>query len=179
MSKSNMELLESKLTNLIDTSDIKAVAHRFARGLDRCDRLLIESCFHPDGTDNHGFFKGSASEFCDWVMEELKKYQTTQHIISTQNVEINGQSAVCESYFMAFHLVSTPEGAKEVIAAGRYVDSMDKRDNVWKITHRQCIFDWNRIVPESPLPKLDPDPRTTGYLYPDDMSYNIFSKLVE
>lgn len=171
--------MNQQLTSLLDKEEIRAIPHRFARGLDRCDRSLIESCFHEDGYDDHGFFKGSAPEFCDWVMEELKKYDASQHIISTQNVELDGSSAVCESYFLAFHLVPTPDGTKEVIAAGRYVDAMQKRDGEWKISHRTCIFDWNRITDESPLPAPDPDPRFTGARYPEDTSYKIFSELLK
>jgi hypothetical protein len=171
--------INAKLTNLLDREEIKAIPHRFARGLDRCDRDIIESCFHEDGSDDHGFFKGSATEFCDWVMDELKKYLASQHIISTQNIELSGLSAVCESYFLAFHLVATPDGNKEAIAAGRYVDEMEKRDDVWKISHRTCIFDWNRITDESPLPAPDPDTRYTGKKYLEDDSYQIFSKLLK
>ena len=120
------EKLEQKLIGVLDMQEVKAVAHRFARGLDRCDRQIIESCFHKDGMDDHGFFKGSATEFCDWVMKELEKFTISQHLITTQNAEINGNSAMCESYFYAYHLMSTPNGDKDVIAAGRYLDTMEK-----------------------------------------------------
>ncbi|MGB1867834.1 MAG: hypothetical protein ACPHLL_00980, partial [Porticoccaceae bacterium] len=62
---------DKKIAEMLDMQEVKSIAHRFARGLDRCDRQIIESCFHEDGMDDHGFFKGSAAEFCDWVMKEL------------------------------------------------------------------------------------------------------------
>ena len=165
----------AKLEALLDREEVKSIPHRFARGLDRCDRALIESCFHPDGIDDHGFFKGNAEEFCDWVMEELKKYQASQHIIATQNVEVTGSKAVCESYFIAMHIVANPEGNKEIVVAGRYLDSMEKRDGTWAITLRRCVFDWNRMVDAAPLPARDPDPRQTGQRFPNDISYALFS----
>ena len=38
MSTSNSEQTNRKLVHLVDIQDIKAIPHRFARGLDRCDR---------------------------------------------------------------------------------------------------------------------------------------------
>lgn len=179
MTTQNSDDLNAKLTKMLDLNDIKEIPHRFARGLDRCDRSLIESCFHEDGIDDHGFFKGSASEFCDWVMEELKKYASSQHLVSTQNVELQGDSAVCESYFYAYHLVPTPDGHKDVVAAGRYLDTMEKRDGEWKITLRHAVFDWNKMTDSAPLPKRENDPRTLGANTPDDPSYHAFAGLLK
>ena len=173
----NAEKLEQKLIGVLDMQEVKAVAHRFARGLDRCDRQIIESCFHKDGMDDHGFFKGSATEFCDWVMKELEKLTISQHLITTQNAEINGNSAMCESYFYAYHLMSTPNGDKDVIAAGRYLDTMEKRDGEWKITLRQATFDWNKITDAAPLPAPENDPRTVGTNSKEDASYAAFANI--
>ena len=85
-------------------------------------------------------------------MNALKNYRATQHIISTQNAEISGSKAVCESYFFAHHLMDNDAGSLEIIASGRYVDAMEKREGVWKIKHRQAIFDWNRMAQEAPTP---------------------------
>lgn len=178
MSEMNLSEINAKLATMLDREEVKAIPHRFARGLDRCDRSLIESCFHPDGIDDHGLFKGNAKEFCDWVMVELKKYEASQHLIATQNVEVSGSKAACESYFIAVHIVPNPEGSKEVIVAGRYLDELEKRDGVWKLTHRRCVFDWNRLKDSSPLPTRDPEPRHLGKQFPDDDSYAMFSKIL-
>ena len=169
--------MNQKLTAMLDREEIKAVPHRFARGLDRSDRSLIESCFHADGIDDHGFFKGDAQAFCDWVIEELKKFDSTQHIIATQNVDISGSRALCESYFMAIHIVPNPDGDKELTVAGRYLDEMEKRDGEWKILMRRCVFDWNRMVDASPLPSRDPDPRYLGKRFPNDDSYTMLASI--
>ena len=178
MPELNSSEINAKLTAMLDREEVKDIPHRFARGLDRCDRTLIESCFHPEGVDDHGIFKGSAAEFCDWVMEELKKFNSTQHLITTQKVEISGSSAVCESYFISFHSVPTPNGSKEVIVAGRYIDVMEKHEENWKIKLRRCIFDWNRVADASPIPAPNPDPRHTGKNSAEDASYAMFAKLL-
>ena len=54
------DISQQRLADMLDEFEIKKVAHRFARGLDRADKELIQSCFHPDGTDDHGMFQGPA-----------------------------------------------------------------------------------------------------------------------
>lgn len=172
---------DAALLALIDEQAIKKVPHLFARGLDRMDRDLIKSCFHEDGTDDHGMFKGGAEEFCDWVFPQLENYDSTQHIISTQIVEVSGDKAVCESYFYARHAITMDGTPKELIAAGRYVDTMEKRNDVWKIAHRKAIFDWNRLVDDMAIParpEMDAV-MTYGEQGPGDASYAFFAALAD
>ena len=174
-----MDVSNERLGLMLDEYEIKKVAHKFARGLDRADKEIIQSCFHPDGTDDHGIFTGPASEFCDWVMEQLKNYRATQHIVSTQNAEINGNAAVCESYFFAHHLMDGPDGGLEIISSGRYIDALEKREGVWKIKHRQAVFDWSRVGPEaSPPPNPSSHLMTRGMKGEGDKSYEMFKGLL-
>ncbi len=40
---------------------------RSCRGVDRLDRELILSAYHPAAHDNHGSFAGPVEDFVDWV----------------------------------------------------------------------------------------------------------------
>lgn len=142
---------DHELQFLKDESAIRNIIHRFARGLDRCDRAIISSCFHDNATDDHGMFKGTAVEFCDWVMIELAKFERTQHHISNILVLTDGDTARSESYFLAYRSTSDSGGATSSIAAGRYLDSFERRKGDWKIAHRQAIYDWGWIGPASDL----------------------------
>ena len=132
-----------KMLNLISQNEITAVIYRLARGLDRRDKDLLASCFFPDSTDDHGLFEGSATDFCDWVIETLGNYERTQHLITNINIVIDGDKASTESYFFAHHVVAT-ETKLDVIAAGRYLDHFERRDGEWKIKHRKAVYDWSR-----------------------------------
>lgn len=169
------------LNFLIDEQKIKNVAHIFARGLDRMDRELIASCFHEDGTDDHGVFKGTVEEFCDWVFPQLENYDATQHLISTQIVDVKGHKAVCESYFYARHALKMDGRPKELIAAGRYIDSFEKRNGSWKILHRHAVFDWNRLVDDMAIPSRPEIDKvmTLGQQGKSDASYSAFAALLE
>lgn len=108
---------------------------QLARGIDRCDSEITRACFHPDATDDHGAFKGTAEEFIEWVMPLLRTMKRTQHIIGQCLVEIDGDMAAGESCFVAHHTIAPDDGDILMIAAGRYPDRFERRDNVWKISH--------------------------------------------
>ena len=109
-------------------------------------------------------------------MVQLKNFSNTQHIIASQSVELNGNKAVCESYFVAVHIVPNPDGDKELTVAGRYIDKVEKRDNEWKITLRTCVFDWDRMTDAMRSPA--PEGRYTGKQNKEDHSYALFQSIL-
>jgi len=120
------------------------LVYQLARGLDRCDEALLRSLFHPDATDDHGGFKGSASDFVGWALGALATMERTQHLIGNVLVEVNGDRAAGEAYFVANHDMRDADGREvRMIAAGRYLDRFERREGVWKIAHRHAIYDWN------------------------------------
>lgn len=170
----------AKMRELIAHREIEAVIYRLARGLDRRDKALLSSCFHPGATDDHALFKGDAAEFCDWVMEGLGNYERTQHFISNVSIVFDGNKAASECYFYAHHVVPGDDGNKDVIAAGRYLDRFEHRDGVWKIMHRKAVYDWSRVEEsksgwEAP-PMSEILPR--GMRGKDDLSYGFVKDLI-
>ncbi|WP_179045772.1 nuclear transport factor 2 family protein [Sphingobium lactosutens] len=120
------------------------LVYTLARGLDRCDRGMLLSVFHPDATDDHGGFKGSAAEFVDWVVELLPTMERTQHLIGNVLIDVAGDHAVGEACFMANHDMKNAQGQPiRMIAAGRYLDRFERREGLWKIAHRHAVYDWN------------------------------------
>ncbi len=123
---------------------------RLARALDRCDGPLLRSLFHPDATDDHGYFKGTAAEFADWVLPLLETMERTQHTISNVLVDVAGDRAVGEAYFVAYHDLAGAGGEPlRMTAAGRYLDRFERREGQWKFAHRAAVYDWNAVEPRS------------------------------
>src|SRR5687768_7203639 len=50
-------------------TEIHDTLMRYCRGVDRLDRDLILSAYHPGARDNHGSFDGPVEDFVDWVFE--------------------------------------------------------------------------------------------------------------
>jgi ketosteroid isomerase-like protein len=140
------EKTQRALQVLLDKQEIHEVLMRYCRGIDRCDAELLHSVYHPDATDDHGLFKGKAADFVPWALKSLGRDEGTSHYIANELIEVEGDVAYCESYFFAVHRRQNKDGTKaDLIFAGRYVDRFERREGLWKIAHRQVVFDRSRI----------------------------------
>jgi SnoaL-like domain len=150
-----------ELQAVIDRMAIMDCLTRYCRGVDRCDRELILSCYHPDAEDDHGEFVGSPTEFCDWVIGLHQRDQIlTQHCIGNHSCEIDGDEAHTETYYQ-FNARNLDESMW--IAGGRYIDRLEKRDGAWKIANRYCVVEWSGTINAGPIPYADiPDVHASG-----------------
>jgi hypothetical protein len=164
-----------RLAALLDKAECTELVHKVARAIDRRDAALLATLFHPDATDDHGMFAGSATDFIAWVMPVLATMKRTQHVIGQVLVELDGDRASSESYFIAHHALAGPDGDIFMIAAGRYLDRFERRDGVWKISHRHAVYDWNDSRPSTDSFDRDtPNGWSYGIAGRDDPSYTHF-----
>ena len=104
----------------------------------------------PGAIDDHGSFRGSVDELTEWLDEKSKKRGAKQHYIANQTIEISGDPAVCESYYLCYiEFVNDPEfcGGDEptaVVMGGRYVDRLERYQGEWIIAERSVLLDWSR-----------------------------------
>ena len=136
-----LEEMQEKLTYLLDRQDILDVVVRYCRGVDRLDREMVLSAYHPDALDDHCMFVGSPDEFWNWVQKmHSENHSSTQHMIGNHFCEIDGNVAHCETYLSYSGINMT--GAPFSAIGGRYIDRMEKRDGKWAIAVREYIVDW-------------------------------------
>ncbi len=144
--------MNDALQTLLDKQACTELVYRFARGLDRGDETMIRAVFHSDASDDHGQFKGDVDAFCAWVMPILGSMERTQHLIGNVLVDVVGDTARAESYFVAFHDMSGAEGqALRTTVAGRYLDRFERRGGEWRIAHRKFVSDWSASDPRSDM----------------------------
>lgn len=135
------------LGEIADRLAIIEVIHTYSRGLDRADAEILLSTCWPDAEVDYGFFKGAAHPFLENMPNGLKRYGNTQHQISNTIIEISGNEARVESYVTAHHYLPVEDGDDtEMTYIGRYLDQMEKRDNVWKIKFRKIVMTWHQEV---------------------------------
>lgn len=133
--------LEEMVRELYDKQKIREVLTRYCRGVDRMDRELFLSAYHPDAIDDHGFVVAGPEEFADWVRTYHTNAQSIhQHIITNHTCELDGNMAHCETYWLFAAL--DPNGKNLTIGGGRYIDRMEKRNGEWRIAARKCVPDW-------------------------------------
>ena len=133
--------MEKMLRELVDRQAIHDVVIRYCRAVDRMDRALLLSCYHPDAIDDHGLFVGPPPAFADWAFGLHSAIQTAhQHIVNNHSCELDGDTAHCETYWMFAGMHR--DGGGLTIGGGRYIDRMEKRDGQWRIAARKCVPDW-------------------------------------
>ncbi len=161
------------LSELIEKDKIREVLSRFARGIDRNDVELVRSCFHPDGTFDHGRLStGSVEGFLNQM--ESWPFVWTQHHLAQTMYEMHDDLAFTETYCMAYHRRRADEAgpARDITIGVRYLDRFEKRNGEWKIAHRVLGWDWNRI--DVGVETSDPGPEMTqGKRNRDDIAYRL------
>ena len=133
--------LERALRALVDRQEIHDVIVRYCRGVDRLDRELILSAYHPDAIDDHGLFVGGPEAFADHFFAFHSKMQSsTQHIITNHFCDLDGDTAHTETYWLFAGM--NRSGPALSLGGGRYVDRMERRGGRWAIAQRKCLYDW-------------------------------------
>jgi hypothetical protein len=170
--------------DLLAREEITDVVKALARGTDRLDRELMASCYHPDGTDDHNVFRGTGTEFAQWVVDTLPHFQATMHFIGPPRIRLDGGDrnvAQVDTYCVAHH-VSKPDDAgqqTDMVLGLRYVDRFERRgadrDATWLIAARVCAFDWSYTVEFDPARGFGFDPGwTLGARDTTDITYGAF-----
>jgi ketosteroid isomerase-like protein len=138
------EELEKMVRELYDKQAIREQIYAYCRGVDRMDRELLLSVYHPDAIDDHGMFVGSPEAFADWALALHSKLQYAhQHIVTNHSCELDGDVAHTETYWM--FAAMNREGTPLNLGGGRYIDRFEKRDGQWKIAARKCVPEWGGV----------------------------------
>jgi hypothetical protein len=143
----------ARLELLAERQDILDCLNRFSRGLDRFDRELFLSAFHPDATIAAGVFVGPPVPLYDWASAMHDQGQiATHHNLLNHSCEIAGNTAHTETYYL---FVGRNRDETNWIAGGRYIDRLERRHGAWRIALRTTVIEWSGVVPTMPLPFAD------------------------
>ena len=107
------------------------------RDLNQWDAL--RSLFHPDGTIEVTWFEGLFSGFVDGSERMKASDLRTKHFIGSPIITFNGDKAIVET-----NAIIIAENVKLNLGCNghnRFYDMVEKRDGVWKLFHRQSIYD--------------------------------------
>ena len=136
---------------IIDRQGIEEALANHSRGVDRADAALLSTAYHEDAVVDYGSFVGPAGEFVSFVTDAHKTGIISLHRTSNISIRINGTKAVSESYATAYVEV----GGIQRLVLGRYLDSHEKRDGVWRLTKRMYTMEGNTNKPSN---AMRPDP---------------------
>ncbi len=172
--ETRFETLEGEHQRLLVEQTIRDRVYSFCRALDRLDRDLLASIFHPDATLDYGsIYTGPVAGFIDVAMQFQGSMRDTQHNVGHILIDVSGDHARVESYVYAHHVVENEGELSELIVGARYFDRFEHRDGEWKIAFRTEVMDWGRMIPIAErwfeeytvLPKGRRDPGDFSYRF--------------
>jgi hypothetical protein len=161
---------EQMLRQVADRLAIERVMRRYCRGVDRADVETLKSVFHPDAINEDRGSVTNAHEWAEVVIPTLRAmFSGTMHHITNLDIELDGDRAVSESYYIAYHLLNGGEdlliafaglgyvermraagrldGPHEYIGKGRYLHRWERRDGEWRMSLRIATFEFNELRP--------------------------------
>ena len=121
---------------------IRQVAARYSRGVDRLDLATMQSAYWPDAIDDHGVYVGDAMAFCERVVASHARFESTMHCVMNHWIDVvDGATAHGEVYNVTY-LRSVVDGTPVLDTWwGRYVDRYECRIGEWRIIHRVCVHE--------------------------------------
>ncbi|MCY4212724.1 MAG: nuclear transport factor 2 family protein [Gammaproteobacteria bacterium] len=163
------------LEELLAKQEIYELSCNYMRGLDRLDAELMRAVFHDDATVDYGFFQGSGKDFVAFAQNALKDHLANHHMIGQVNIKVDGNQAVGEVYFQAFHKIVRDGEEQDLFISGRYLDRYERRDGAWKISFRSEVNDWARLEADADAYLADSG-CLIGARKPEDYSYGKFAR---
>ncbi len=135
---------------IVEEAALRRLVDSYGHAVDRRDYALLRTLYHDDGVDDHSpYFVGPASEYIEWLPSMLANWSATSHVMLSALFLIDGDRAEGIVNARAWHL--TADGKRAFIAWGRYADRYERRDGVWRFSHRFFVLDSieNRVVDNS------------------------------
>jgi hypothetical protein len=131
-----------ELTQLLDREKIQDCLARLARGEDRRNTELITGAYWPRAIVDLGIFTGSFDEYLAWVVPGSLEIPVTQHVLGQSLISLHTDAAMVETQVLAYHRVAAPDGHRNTVIGGRYVDCFEKLTGEWRISQRTMLYDW-------------------------------------
>jgi hypothetical protein len=138
------------LDGLVSRQRIHDLLMAYCRAVDRGDEALLALLFHADATVVSGASNGPAATFAAEVVERIRGHlKSCFHSLANEWIEVRGETAVAESYVIAFTLAGEAPQARQGIVGGRYLDRFERRAGQWKIASRVFVMDFNMDAPST------------------------------
>jgi ketosteroid isomerase-like protein len=133
-----------ELQRLLDERAIVDVAVRYCWALDTRDWAALGDVFLPDATAGLG--TGAELVGLEAIAARcsaaLTPLDDSQHIVSTHQVSVDGNTATHRCYLHAQHTRHAAGSGANYVIGGRYEDRLVRTPNGWRIAHRDLVMMW-------------------------------------
>ena len=150
--------VSDRLAVLADELEIRQLIENWALLRDTGDFDRFGQLWHPEGWMVATWFQASGADFTDRARQTFDR-QKGMHILGGSSIQAAAPRAVAQTR-MQILTRSTLEGVEvDVACFGRFFDFFETVDEVWKLRHRQPVYELDQLRPVDPNAtiKLDPE----------------------
>ncbi len=141
---------QARLEEMLDRQDIFDCLQRISRGIDRFDREMFVSGYHPDAVVDAGALVGTPEQSYDSGAALHQEGQSsTLHNLMNHYCEIDGDTAHTETYF---EYAGRNRDGSNWLAGGRYLDRVERRGGEWRVAFRMTIIEWSGSLAGNEVP---------------------------
>ena len=145
---------ENDIDRLLALEALRVLSSRYARTADRRDYATFRELFTEDGAIR--VFRGDPASTEPYIVLEgreaivrgmagLEAWARTQHRVTNQWVEIDGDRARAETYCSAHHVTVGEGEPQDLTMAIRYQDGFLCDAGRWWFEERHLWVDWERV----------------------------------
>ena len=126
-----------------DRAAIVQLTIDYCWALDTGDWDALREVFTPDAvTDLGEGGQDGIEEIISRVSSALSRLDDSQHMVSTHQITIDGDTAVGRCYLHAQHIRKVTGGSPLFVVAGRYEDHYVRTSSGWRISQRRIVSMW-------------------------------------
>ncbi|MCZ7530182.1 MAG: nuclear transport factor 2 family protein [Acidimicrobiia bacterium] len=123
-----------------DRIEIADVLLRYGSSLDERDWDRLETCFIPEAT---GILAGGPrlagyESIVEAIRVALEPYESTHHVITNAEAELDGDSARLRANLIATHILEQGR----FVVGGVYREELVRTSDGWRISHHQLDALW-------------------------------------
>ena len=145
---------EDDLRRMLDEKEIVDLTHTYCWALDTRDFEKLRDVFIPDATARLRGEHTGIDEIIATISDALGPLDSSQHLVATHQISVDGDTATCRCYLQAQHVREAAEGGSQYIIAGRYEDQLVRTADGWKFSHRTFVLKArHRFTPAAAPPK--------------------------
>ena len=140
-------MADEKLQLLLDKQLIRELAERYAHGVDRRKFSEVAALFVADGAIVTDSFTMQGHKGIEAGLQQMEKFQLTQHCIHNQLLVFEAGCARAETYCVAHHIYGKKGLMRKMDWGIRYLDQLVKSQAGWLFQKRELILDWRQDLP--------------------------------
>ena len=137
-------MAEGDLKRLLDESEIRNLALRYAQAVDGRDMAALTALFTEDGAIEGSGVKLRGHGDIAKIKATLEaNHDRTYHMVYNHLVRVDGDAATGEVYSRSHHLKKRDDGStRDLVMTITYLDRYVRRGAGWLIQHRTIDLKW-------------------------------------